>query len=132
MTDSYSEMTITDAAALLQSRKISPVELTAQALERIAQLNPRLTAFLTVTEDLAKEQARAAETEIMAGHYRGPLHGVPVAVKDLFYTRGIRTTAGSKILPILCPTSIPRPLRYCARRARFCSARPPCTSSLTA
>ncbi len=97
------ELTIADAAALLQGRKVSPVELTTEALDRIAQLNPRLNAFLTVTEKLAKEQARAAETEIMAGNYRGPLHGIPIAVKDLFFTRGIRTTAGSKILANFVP-----------------------------
>ncbi len=97
------EMTIADAASLLQSKKISPVELATQALDRIAQLNPKLNAFLTVTSDLAMQQARAAEAEIMAGRYRGPLHGVPVAVKDLFYTRGIRTTAGSKILADFVP-----------------------------
>lgn len=98
-------MSIAELGALLQSRKISAVELTAEALERIAQLNPRLNAFLTVTEDLAKEQARAAEEEIQAGHYRGPLHGVSIGVKDLFFTRGVRTTAGSKILANFVPDS---------------------------
>ncbi|MBI2816645.1 MAG: Asp-tRNA(Asn)/Glu-tRNA(Gln) amidotransferase subunit GatA [Acidobacteria bacterium] len=96
-------MTIADAASLLQSRKVSPVELTAQALEKIAELNPRLNAFITVTAEFAEQQARTAESEIMAGNYRGPLHGIPVAVKDLFYTRGIRTTAGSKILADFVP-----------------------------
>ena len=92
-----------EVGSLIQSRQISPVELTAETLERIAQLNPRLNAFLTVTDELAKEQARAAEAEILAGNYRGPLHGVPVAVKDLFFTRGVRTTAGSKILANFVP-----------------------------
>ncbi|MBI4463918.1 MAG: Asp-tRNA(Asn)/Glu-tRNA(Gln) amidotransferase GatCAB subunit A, partial [Acidobacteria bacterium] len=97
------EMSLADISTLIHAKQVSPVEVTAQALERITQLNPRLNAFLTITDDLAKEQARAAEAEILAGHYRGPLHGVPVAVKDLFYTRGVRTTAGSKILANFVP-----------------------------
>ena len=97
------EMSLADVGALIRSKQVSPVEVTAQALERIEQVNPPLNAFWTVTADLAREQARAAETEIAKGEYRGPLHGVPVALKDLFYTRGIRTTAGSKIMADFVP-----------------------------
>ena len=82
----------------MRSREISPVELTEACLRRIDAVEPRLNAFITVTRELALQQARAAEREIAAGRYRGPLHGIPVAVKDLFATKGIRTTAGARIL----------------------------------
>ena len=62
---------------------------------RIERLNPTLNAFITVTAELALEQARQAETEIMAGHWRGPLHGIPIGLKDLLDTAGVRTTAAS-------------------------------------
>jgi len=97
------DMNLADLGTRIRGRQISPVEVTAQTLERIESLNPRLNAIWTVTADLALEQARAAETEIVKGHYRGPLHGVPIALKDLIYTRGIRTTAGSKILGDFLP-----------------------------
>ncbi|TAK57701.1 MAG: Asp-tRNA(Asn)/Glu-tRNA(Gln) amidotransferase GatCAB subunit A [Dehalococcoidia bacterium] len=91
-------LTLEYAAALVASKQVSPVELTEAALARIAALNPKLNAFMTVTEDAAREAARAAEREIASGTYRGQLHGIPIAVKDLFATKGVRTTAGSKIL----------------------------------
>jgi len=90
-------MSLADLGALIRAKRVSPVEVTEQALARIEQFNPRWNAFLTVTADLARKQARTAEAEIMKGEYRGPLHGVPVGLKDLIYTRGIRTTFGSKI-----------------------------------
>jgi aspartyl-tRNA(Asn)/glutamyl-tRNA(Gln) amidotransferase subunit A len=96
-------MSLADVAALIRAKQVSPVEVTEQTLERIERLNPRLNAFWTVTAELAREQARAAETAIVKGEYRGPLHGVPVGFKDLIYTRGIRTTAGSKILANFVP-----------------------------
>ena len=76
---------------------LSPVEVTEVMLARIERLNPRINAFLKVTADEARKQARSAETEIRAGEWRGPLHGVPVSVKDLFLTRGVETTGGSPI-----------------------------------
>lgn len=76
---------------------LSPVEVTEVMLARIERLNPRINAFLKVTADEARKQARSAETEIRAGEWRGPLHGVPVSVKDLFFTRGVETTGGSPI-----------------------------------
>ena len=97
------ELSIAEVSALIQRKEVSPVEVTADAVERIREQNPRLNAFLTVTADLAGEQARAAEEEILRGRYRGPLHGIPVAVKDLIYTRGVRTTAGSKVLAEFVP-----------------------------
>jgi aspartyl-tRNA(Asn)/glutamyl-tRNA(Gln) amidotransferase subunit A len=91
-------LTLEDAAIAVRDRRVSPTELTEACLARIEAVEPRLNAFVTVTADLARAQAREAEDEIAAGRYRGPLHGIPVAVKDLFATKGIRTTAGSRIL----------------------------------
>ena len=86
------------AAEAIRTRQTSPVSLVESSLKRIDAVEPRLNAFITVTAELAREQARQAEREIEAGRYKGPLHGIPIAVKDLFATRGIRTTAGSRIL----------------------------------
>jgi len=91
-------LTLEDAAIAVRERRVSPAELTETCLARIEAVEPRLNAFVTVTADLARSQAREAQDEIAAGRYRGPLHGIPVAVKDLFATKGIRTTAGSRIL----------------------------------
>jgi aspartyl-tRNA(Asn)/glutamyl-tRNA(Gln) amidotransferase subunit A len=91
-------VTIQELAPQIEAGKLSPVEVTQQALERIRKHQPTLNAFITVTEEAALAQARQAEREIRTGHYRGPLHGIPYAAKDLFYTKGIPTTAGSKIL----------------------------------
>ena len=90
-------MTIREAAHSLRQRHVSAVELTTAALARIERLNPTLRAFLTVTGERALEQARQADAELAAGKDRGPLHGVPVAVKDIFLTRGVATTGGSPI-----------------------------------
>ncbi len=84
-----------EAAELLKTRQISPVELAQAHLARIAHLDPRLNSFITITPELALQQARKAEAEIGQGYYRGTLHGIPLALKDLFETQGIRTTAGS-------------------------------------
>ena len=88
-------LTLAEAAEQIRQRKLSPLELTRECLARIERLNPTLNAFITVTGDLALEQARRAEAEIMAGNYRGPLHGIPIGLKDLLDTAGIRTTAAS-------------------------------------
>ena len=90
-------MTILEAAAALRKRAVSSAELTEAALKSIRQLNPKLNAFITVTEDSARAQAKAADAELSKGADRGPLHGVPIAVKDVFETRGVRTTCGSAI-----------------------------------
>ena len=90
-------MTILEAAAGLRARKVSSAELTAAALETIGRLNPRLNAFLTVLEEPARARAREMDAELGRGRDRGPLHGIPVAVKDLFLTRGVVTTGGSKL-----------------------------------
>ncbi|MDI3341861.1 MAG: amidase [Sphaerobacter sp.] len=90
--------TITEVAARLRAREVSPVELTRQALDRIAERDSTLNSFQLVLADAALAAAQEAEREIAAGDWRGPLHGVPVAVKDLLAMRGTVTTAGSKIL----------------------------------
>jgi aspartyl-tRNA(Asn)/glutamyl-tRNA(Gln) amidotransferase subunit A len=86
-------LSIADIGRRFRDSRLSPVALVQHCLDRIEALNPTLNAFITVTADLAHEQARNAEREIRAGHWRGPLHGVPVAVKDFYDTAGIRTTA---------------------------------------
>ena len=96
-------MTIREAAHALREKRVSPVELTAKAIARVDRLNSSLCAFITITADYAMTRARQAETELNAGRDRGPLHGIPIAVKDLFAMRGVRTTAGSKIFENLVP-----------------------------
>ncbi len=86
---------IAQISELLRKGSVSPVELTTDALARIEKLNPRLNAFITVTADSALEDARRAEAEIRHGDWRGPLHGVPLSLKDLIDTAGVRTTAAS-------------------------------------
>jgi aspartyl-tRNA(Asn)/glutamyl-tRNA(Gln) amidotransferase subunit A len=87
---------VEQAADLLRRRKLSPVELTQACLRRIEQLNPKLNAFITVTGAQALAQARVLEAELAAGRRRGPLHGIPIALKDLIDTAGVRTTSGSE------------------------------------
>ena len=86
-----------ELAALIKSRKLSPVEVTEAFLNRADALNPRVNAFITVTREHALAAARVAEKEIGAGQYRGPLHGLPYAPKDILATKGIKTTNGSKV-----------------------------------
>ena len=88
-------LTIERAARLIGTRKVSAVELTRATLERIAALD-RLQAFITVTPELAMAQARRADRDLARGDHHGPLHGIPVSLKDLYWTKGIRTTGGSK------------------------------------
>ncbi len=89
-------LTIADADRLIERRQLSPVELTQAFLDRIAAIDPQLNAYLLVTAEQALAQARAAEAEIAAGSYRGPMHGIPFALKDIYCTRGIRTTGHSR------------------------------------
>ena len=88
--------TLSKAAGMIARREISPVELTLAHLERIEALNPRLNCFITVTPEMALQQAGEAEKAILHGGHRGPLHGIPIALKDLYETRGVLTTGGSK------------------------------------
>jgi len=89
--------TIYELAPRLRSREVSPVELTRECLDRIDNLNPALNAFITVTAQSALAEARAAEAEITRGEWRGPLHGIPLSLKDLIDTAGVRTTSASKL-----------------------------------
>jgi aspartyl-tRNA(Asn)/glutamyl-tRNA(Gln) amidotransferase subunit A len=91
-------------AVMLRNKSISPVELTKACLARIEKLNPTLNAFVTLTADAAVAQAREAEAEIQRGNCRGPLHGVPIGIKDLIDTAGIRTTAASALFRDRIPT----------------------------
>ncbi len=98
------ELTIGDAAPMIRTRMISPVELVRAYLARIDRLEPRVNAYITVSSDLALKQAQQLEAELDAGHWRGPLHGIPIALKDNMNTAGIRTTAASALFADRVPT----------------------------
>lgn len=102
MTD-LTTLTIADAGQAIRDRQLSPVELTAAYLDRIERHNPLINAYVTVTAERARADAQAAEAEITARKYRGPLHGIPIGLKDLYETAGIRTTAGSKVFEDFVP-----------------------------
>jgi aspartyl-tRNA(Asn)/glutamyl-tRNA(Gln) amidotransferase subunit A len=89
-------MTIAEMARRIERKELSPVEVTEALIRRTEALDPQLNAFLLPTPQRALDQARAAESEISAGHYRGPMHGIPFALKDIYMTAGIRTTGQSR------------------------------------
>jgi aspartyl-tRNA(Asn)/glutamyl-tRNA(Gln) amidotransferase subunit A len=91
------DISIAEASDLLRRKEISPVELTTSCLNRIEELNPTINAFITVMHDSALDQAREAEDEIRAGNWRGPLHGIPIGLKDLIDTAGVKTTCASAL-----------------------------------
>jgi aspartyl-tRNA(Asn)/glutamyl-tRNA(Gln) amidotransferase subunit A len=91
-------LSLAEAARRIEARDLSPVELLADCLRRIEAVDDRLCSFVTLTRERALAEAKAAEAAIMAGQYRGPMHGIPYNLKDIFETRGIRTTAQSKQL----------------------------------
>lgn len=90
-------LSLAEASDAVRKKAISPVELTKASLQRIEQFNPRLNAFISVTADSALSDARTLEAEAQRGHWRGPLHGIPIAVKDNIDTAGVRTTAASEL-----------------------------------
>jgi aspartyl-tRNA(Asn)/glutamyl-tRNA(Gln) amidotransferase subunit A len=92
------KMSVQALGRALRDGSLSPVDLAEAALQRIEALDGQVRAFVTVTRERALEEARQAERDLRAGHDRGPLHGIPLALKDLVATRGIRTTAGSRVL----------------------------------
>ncbi len=94
--DDYRYSSITEVSELVRQQKVSPVELVAGCLERIEQLNPKLNAFITVMADQALKDARIAEEEIKSGKWKGPLHGIPIGIKDFYDTAGVKTTAAFK------------------------------------
>ena len=92
-----------DLSKLVQSKEISPVEIIEAHLTRIDATEPVLNSFITLLADQARKAARQAEKDIQAGRYKGPLHGIPVALKDLYNTGGVRTTSGSRIFDTFIP-----------------------------
>src|SRR6267378_3442929 len=98
------DISISEAAELLRRKKISPVDLATACLDRVERLNPVLNAFITVTHEGAMAQARVAEDEIQRGQWRGPLHGIPIGLKDLIDTAGVRTTCGSALFADRVPS----------------------------
>src|ERR1700760_4426704 len=99
------QLELAEVSKAVQKKEVSPVELTRACLERIERLNPTLKAFITVTDSSALEEARKAEAEITRGEWKGPLHGVPLAIKDLVETAGVKTTAASAVLKDYTPTA---------------------------
>ena len=95
--DELTKLSIREVGDLVRKKKVSPVELTTACLARIDRFNPPLNAFITIMAESAMSQAREAEDEIQRGKWRGPLHGIPIALKDLFDTAGVRTTAASGV-----------------------------------
>jgi aspartyl-tRNA(Asn)/glutamyl-tRNA(Gln) amidotransferase subunit A len=96
--------TIENLSARIRRGEVSPVELTRDCLARIEKLNPKLNAWITVLADSALDEARRAEQEILRGDYRGPLHGIPIGLKDVLDTAGVRTTAASALFKDRIPT----------------------------
>ena len=92
------QMTISELAPKIQNKEVSPVELTEAALAEADRLQPTLNSFITILHDRAMDQARESESAISRGDYRGPLHGIPIGLKDNLATAGITTTVGSKVL----------------------------------
>lgn len=101
---SYHYLSITEVSKLIRQKQVSPVELVTGCLERIEQLNPVLNAFITVTADRALQEAQKAEQEIENGQWKSPLHGIPIGIKDMFDTAGIRTTAAFEHFKDRIPT----------------------------
>src|SRR5712692_8142343 len=89
-------LSVTELAKRIESKKLSPVELTQMYLERSEKLGPHFNSYACLTPEIALEQAKAAEKDIRRGHYRGPLHGIPYAAKDLLSVKGLPTTWGAK------------------------------------
>ncbi len=98
MSDELCKMTVSELAPKIKARKVSPVELTEAVLSRIERLDPKLNAYITVDTEGALKAARKARRQIARGNYLGPLHGIPISLKDLYDTKGLLTTAGSKIM----------------------------------
>jgi aspartyl-tRNA(Asn)/glutamyl-tRNA(Gln) amidotransferase subunit A len=101
---SLTKLSLSEASQLVRSKRVSPVELTQECLSQIERLNPKLNAFISVTADSALAQARKAEDEIQRGHWSGPLHGIPIALKDLVDIAGTPTTGASALFTNRVPT----------------------------
>ena len=92
-----------EVSRLIRKREVSPVEVVKAHLARVEALEPALNSFITLLPEQAMEEARVAEHEIESGQYRGPLHGIPIGLKDLFYVKGVPNTSGSKIFDHFIP-----------------------------
>ena len=104
-------LTIGEAGRLIRDGQLSPVELTQAFLKRIGEVDGRVKSYVTLLSDSALNEAREAEAEVVRGEYKGPLHGIPIALKDLYDTKGVRTTAQSKVLEHRVPTEDSTPTR---------------------
>jgi len=122
-------LSIERASALIRTKKVSPVELTQACLSRIERLNPQLNAFIMVTAESALAEARRAEAEIQKQRWRGALHGIPIALKDLVDTAGVRTTAGSELFKDRIPAEDAEVVRRLKAAGPCFSASSTCTSS---
>ena len=111
MTDELAFLTIAEAARLIERKQLSPVELTTALIRRTETLDRQLDAYLLLTADRAVGQARQAEREIIAGQYRGPMHGIPFGLKDIYATAGIRTTGHSRVCFDTVPSADATPVR---------------------
>ena len=111
-------MSVDELSPLIRDGQVSPVEVTQAHLGRIAATEPRLNAFITLLEEQALADAREAEEEIRDGRYRGPLHGISLGLKDLYYTEGVVTTSGVRIYDDFVPgydSTVTRRLRDAGR-----------------
>lgn len=102
--DNLAKLTVSEASALIKGKKISPVELVESCLNRIEQYEPKIKAWVTLVADKALVAAKKAESEIINGYYKGPLHGIPYGAKDIYLTKDIKTSAGSLVNPEFIPT----------------------------
>ncbi|MGH8059447.1 MAG: amidase, partial [Candidatus Entotheonellia bacterium] len=106
-------LTLAELAAKIKAREVSPVEVTEAALAQADRLQPALNSFITLLPEQAMRQAKEQETALARGEYRGPLHGVPIGIKDNLATAGIRTTVGSKVLADHIPQEDAHVVRLC-------------------
>lgn len=111
-------LSVADAAKLIRARKLSPVELTEACLQRVETFDPQLNAYITVTAESARREAKRAERDIARGDYRGALHGIPFGLKDIYNTKGVLTSGHSKI----CIDNVPKEDATTTRRLREAGA----------
>src|SRR5437762_4668972 len=111
-------LTIAEAARLIEKKELSPVELVDSRLDRIARLDGKLHSFIRVLADQARSAARTAENEIAGGKYRGPLHGIPIGLKDIYETAGVATTGHSKVMQ----DHVPKEDAFSVKRLRAAGA----------
>ena len=115
-------LTISELVPKIKAKEISPVELTEAALAQADRLQPTLNSFITILHEQARRQAKAQEAALMRGEYRGPLHGIPIGIKDNIATAGIRTTVGSKVLADHVPEEDAYVVSRCKAAGRLQSA----------